>query len=168
MTGAKVRVINRWLAPEIVDSARRAADIVNGYRSFLDWDELKNKWLAIRLSDGGYDGNLYDNKRDAVRHQSNEFLCAYLCYRNAGPGASPWQELAIFLQDNRDRYDHGQRLPDPDDVHGGPGPAMSTAMYEFYRGTMGALFTNEIVRQAKQQGIYDEILDQIIRGGRGA
>lgn len=114
------------------DEAKRASDIINSYLSFIPFDELKNKWLAIRLSDGGYDGNLYDNKRDAVRHQLDEFLCAYVCFRNLMGGATP-KEMEIFLKFNRDAYDSGFRLPDPDHVAGGPDVLMTTNLHDFYK-----------------------------------
>jgi hypothetical protein len=114
------------------DEAKRASDIINSYRTFIPWDELRNKWLAIRLSDGGHDGTLYDSKRDAVRHQSDEFLCAYVCFRNLIRGSSP-REMELFLKFNRDAYDSGFRLPDPDADSGGPEVLMTTALRDFYR-----------------------------------
>ena len=114
------------------DAAKRASDIVNSYLSFIPWDELRFKWLAIRLSDGGYDGNLYDSKRDAVRHQLDEFLCAYVCYRNLQAGAKP-KDMELFLQFNRDAYDAGFRLPDPDDQFGGRQVLMTSALRDYYR-----------------------------------
>jgi hypothetical protein len=114
------------------DAAKRASDIINAYRVFVPWDELKTKWLAIRLSDGGYDGNLYDSKRDAVRHQLDEFLCAYVCFKNLAGGARP-SEMELFLKFNRDAYDAGFRLPDPDDQFGGRDVLMTTALRDFYR-----------------------------------
>lgn len=101
--------------PDFRDSARRASDIVNSWYTVEEWESLKNKFVAIRLSDGGSDGNLYDSKRDAVRH-TDESLHAYVCYRNLGPqGANP-RDMAIFLQMNRNAWKdprfHG--LTDPD------------------------------------------------------
>ena len=119
------------------DDAKRASDIVNSYLSFIPFDELKNKWLAIRLSDGGYDGNLYDSKADAVRHQSDEFLCAYVCFRNLIGGATP-REMEIFLRFNRDAYDAGFRLPDPDARSGGPDVLATTAQLDYYRNQLTA------------------------------
>jgi hypothetical protein len=114
------------------DAAKRASDIINSYRHFIPWDELKNKWLAIRLSDGGHDGTLYDTKRDAVRHQLDEFLCAYVCFRNLQAGSSP-REMELFLKFNRDTYDAGFRLPDPDHQFGGMEVLMTTALRDYYR-----------------------------------
>jgi len=116
--------------PTYSDAAKRASDIVNSYRSFVPWEELQNKWLAIRLSDGGYDGNLYDSKRDAVRCQLDEFLCAYVCYRNLVGGSTP-KEMEIFLKWNRDAYNAGFRLPDPDEPSGGPDVLMTTAQHDY-------------------------------------
>ena len=114
------------------DAAKRASDIVNSYITFVPWDELRRKWLAIRLSDGGYDGNLYDSKRDAVRHQLDEFLCAYVCFKNLQGGSKP-SEMELFLKFNRDAYDAGFRLPDPDHQFGGPDVLMTTAQRDYYR-----------------------------------
>jgi hypothetical protein len=114
------------------DAAKRASDIINSYRVFVPWDELRYKWIAIRLSDGGYDGNLYDSKREAVRHQLDEFLCAYVCFKNLQAGSSP-REMELFLKFNRDAYDAGFRLPDPDSQFGGPEVLMTTALRDFYR-----------------------------------
>lgn len=116
----------------ISDAAKRASDNINAYVTFTPRDELQHKWMAIRLSDGGYDGTLYDSKRDAVRHQSNEFLCAYVSFRNLPGGSSP-QEMEIFLRFNRDAYDAGFRMPDPDDVSGGRDVLMTSGQHDYYR-----------------------------------
>ena len=115
--------------PAYSDAAKRASDIINSHRAFIPWDELSHKWLAIRLSDGGFDGNLYDSKRDAVRHQLDEFLCAYVCFRNLVGGSTP-KEMELFLKFNREAYDAGFRLPDPDSASGGPDVLMTTAMHD--------------------------------------
>lgn len=101
------------------DAARRCADIINGYIHSRPWDELKDCVVAIRLSDGGSDGVLYDNKGDAVRHQLTESQCAYVCFRNLAQGIQPI-EAERYLDYNRRAYDAGYRLPDPDAVNGGP------------------------------------------------
>ena len=95
-------------------------------------DELRMKWLAIRLSDGGYDGVLYDSKAEAVRHQSDEKLCAYISYRGIPGGTTP-KEMELFLKFNRDAYDAGFRLPDPDRPDGGFEVLMTTALRDYYR-----------------------------------
>jgi hypothetical protein len=116
----------------VEDAAKRCADIVNSFLAFVPWDELKNKWLAIRLIDGGHDGTLYDSKRDAVRHQSDEKLCCYISYRNCAAGISAI-EAQRFLDFNRAAYDAGFRLPDPDDVTGGPDLFMPFGQYDDWR-----------------------------------
>jgi hypothetical protein len=68
-------------------------------------------WIAVRLSDGGSDGSLYDTRADAVRHQLHETLCAYV---KVPPGGMQPNEADIFLNYHRDLYDKGFRLPDPD------------------------------------------------------
>jgi hypothetical protein len=103
----------------LIDPARRAADIVNGLLVARTWEECRGGWVAIRLSDGGSDGVLYASKRDAVRHQANEFLCAYVALRSLLSGATA-PEMARFLYYTRAAYDAGYRLPDPDDATGGP------------------------------------------------
>ena len=120
---------------EYSDAAKRASDNINAYISFTPWDELKTKWMAIRLSDGSYDGTIYDSKRDAVRHQIDEFLCAYVCFRNLPGGSSP-REMEIFLKFNRDAYDAGFRMPDPDDVCGGREVLMTSAQHDYYSAQM--------------------------------
>lgn len=123
------------------DAAKRASDIINSYRTFTPWDELKNKWLAIRLSDGGTDGNIYDNKRDAVRCQLDEFLCAYVCFINLQGGSTP-AEMEIFLKFNRDAYDAGFRLPDPDHQFGGREVLMTTPLHDHYKNWLNRELAN--------------------------
>lgn len=96
------------------DAAKRASDIVNSALTFIQG--AAGRYLAIRLSDGGWDGTVYDTKRDAVRHQLDEFLCAYV--RIPPPGTSP-QQMQAYLDYCRALYDAGFRLPDPDDRNGG-------------------------------------------------
>jgi len=140
--------------PDWSDAAKRASDIINGYRAFVPWDELIHKVVAIRLSDGGSDGVLYDSKRDAVRHQLDEFLCAYVHLRNLVGGASP-REMEIFLKWNRDAYDAGFRLPDPDDVKGGPELIMQTLDYDKRRMHTPAMSPREEQIFAEMLGLKD-------------
>lgn len=104
----------------VSDAAKRASDIVNSYAVFTPWDELVNSWVALRLIDGGHDGTLYSSKRDAVRHQSREQLCAYYSYRFHGTKGTSPKDMQIYLDYHRLAYDNGFRLPDPDDPTGGP------------------------------------------------
>lgn len=70
------------------------------------------RWAAIRLSDGGSDGIAYDRRSDAIRHQLHESQCAYVKIPH---DAMPLAEAESFLKFNRDAYDAGFRLIDPDD-----------------------------------------------------
>ena len=104
----------------VSDVGKRAYGIVRGYVAFIPQDQLKRSWVAIRLSDGGHDGVLYESKRDAVRHQLDEFLCVYFSYRNAPSGFASPKDAQLWLDFNRAAYDAGFRLPDPDATSGGP------------------------------------------------
>lgn len=63
------------------------------------------------MSDGGYDGSVYDHRADAVRHQLHETQCAYV---QVPPGAMTAKEADAFLAYHRALYDAGFRLPDPE------------------------------------------------------
>lgn len=91
------------------DRARRASDIVNGH--LLGTPGCVGRWVALRLSDGGSDGNLYDRKADAVRHQLHPEQCAYLCI--PPDGLTPHM-AEVFLRFNEGLYRAGARLQDPD------------------------------------------------------
>lgn len=137
------------------DAAKRASDIVNSYVTFTPHDQLIRSWLAIRLSDGGYDGNLYESKREAVRHQLDEFLCAYVCLKNLQGGSTP-REMEIFLKFNRDAYEAGFRLPDPDDVMGGREVLMTSNLHDYYRNELNrqlvrAVDLNEQIRILRRE-----------------
>lgn len=97
------------------DAARHASDAVNLHISAIGFDAV-GKWVAVALSDGKSDGTLYDSKRDAVRHQADEQLCAYV--RIAPNGMSPCSAES-FLATHRKMYRSGFRLADPDAPHGG-------------------------------------------------
>lgn len=118
---------------QVSDEAKRCYDIVNSYVAFMPPDQLKRSWVAIRLSDGGHDGNLYQSKRDAVRKQSNEFQCAYFSYRNSPGGFANKKEAQVFLDFNRLAYDAGFRLADPDDRSGGKELIMPVANEDTFR-----------------------------------
>ena len=97
------------------DAAKRCSDAVNLHLSALGVDAMR-RWVAVRLSDGSSDGTLYDTKRDAVRAQSDEYLCAYVCVPPSG--MNPCQAES-FMATHRKLYDNGFRLADPDAPSGG-------------------------------------------------
>lgn len=103
---------------EEIDAAQRLSDIVNSLAISQPFEVLCHSWIAVRLQDGNTDGELYDNRRDAVRHQSDEKLCAYICLREA-PGGMDLRAAFAVLQYHRAVYDAGGRLPDPDAYQGG-------------------------------------------------
>lgn len=73
-------------------------------------DDAVGRWIALRLSDGGSDGVLYDSKPDAVRHQLHEHQCAYLLIHPFD--AMTRGELHRFLAVCEQIYDGGGRLQD--------------------------------------------------------
>lgn len=111
----------------VTDAARRAYDIIRAYVHFVPFEERVRSWVALRLADGGSDGTLYESRREAVRHQSDEKLCAYFSYRNAPNGFASQKDAQLYMDYHRMTYDQGHRLPDPDDRHGGPELIMPTA-----------------------------------------
>lgn len=119
-------------------AAERASDIINEAIQELDWDQLRNCWIAIRLSDGGATQSggryvIYDSKRAAVKDQLHEQQCAYICFRNLIGGASP-REMLRVLRFHRMAYDAGFRLPDPDSLTGGPDLAPTTMLVDRLSG----------------------------------
>lgn len=103
---------------ESYDAASRLCDTVNNLGTHKTHEELVNGWIAVRLSDGSWDGVLYDSRHAAVSHQSDEFLCAYLSTRSAQSGMTI-RDAHTFLAFHRAAYDAGFRLPDPDHENGG-------------------------------------------------
>lgn len=119
-------------AKRLRDSAKRASDIINELIANNDWNTLRMGWIAIRMSDGGSDGIIYDSKIAAIRHQLHEQQCCYVAMRNLIAGATP-RDMEAFLKWNRDAYDAGLRMPDPDAPAGGPDLLMPTRIAEQYR-----------------------------------
>jgi hypothetical protein len=90
------------------DAARRCSDWI---RLHVIGGSV-GRWAAIRLADGGSDGIAYDTRRDAIRHQLHEQLCAYV---KVPPDDMTPREAEYFLAFHRKVYDAGFRLIDPDD-----------------------------------------------------
>lgn len=105
--------MNQFSLREYSDAAKRMSDIVNGLIVAQPWDVRTRSWIAVKLQDGDWDGNLYDSQHDARTHQTDEFLCSYLPLRTAGGGMQP-RECEAWLSFHRAAYDAGYRLPDPD------------------------------------------------------
>jgi hypothetical protein len=137
---------------ELFEAGQRAADILNETITHHGFWDIRNSWMAFKLSDGSSDKQLYDTKQDAVRHQGNEFLCCYVCFRNLAQGAR-WKDMAIYIKFNRDLYGKGYRMPDPDSVTGGPQPVVTTRWNDFYRNKlfMPKLTPIDLQRMASEQ-----------------
>lgn len=116
----------------VTDAGRRAFDVVNAYVSFVPWDERINSWIAVRLHDGGSDGVLYSSKRDAVRHQPDEFMCGYFSYRGSPNGFASKKDAQVWLDFHREAYESGFRTPDPDAASGGLDLIMPTPEEQVY------------------------------------
>jgi hypothetical protein len=93
------------------DDARRAAEQVN-LHLLADRERAVHSWVAIRLSDGGSDGVLYDEREDAIKHQLHEQQCMYI--KIPPDGIFTPKIAARFLTIHRQLYDAGMRLIDPD------------------------------------------------------
>lgn len=113
----------------VSDAAKRMSDIINGVITFSKDMAIKNCVMAIRLSDGGSDGVVYDNKEDAIRHQLHEHQCAYFYFRNAMGGTTP-RDCQLFLNMYREAYDNGMRLSEPQ----APVMIVPTAYYDKLMG----------------------------------
>lgn len=101
-----------------IDAAKRISDTVNDLCIRLTWEERRNAWLAFRLQDGKWDGAVYDSKRNAVRHQPNEFYSLYITLQESMAGMDT-NAAYVVLMYHRMAYDAGFRLPDPDSRSGG-------------------------------------------------
>lgn len=73
----------------------------------------ERRWIAVRLSDGGTDGVLYDDMDAARSHQLHETQCYYCCVQ---PGHMTDREASRLLEVARQVYDSGGRFISPDAV----------------------------------------------------
>jgi hypothetical protein len=94
------------------DRTRHAWDVLQLHRAAVPIDEIGGWWVAIRMSDGKSDGNLYRSKPEAVRFQLHENQCAYLCVPPFGE--MPIGELHGWLAVVEKIYEGGGRLSDVD------------------------------------------------------
>jgi hypothetical protein len=92
-------------------AAKRCADIVNAAVIIENAaGNYNERWLAIRLADGGSDGVTYDTRANAVRHQISPEYCAFIL---APPNGMEPREAEIFLNFHRKAHDAGFRVTDP-------------------------------------------------------
>jgi len=102
-----------------IDRAKRLSEIVNSLVLIHPLEVLTRSWIAVRLSDGGTDGVLYDTRRDAVRHQAHEQQCAYI-QLTAVMGGMAVQEAYVYLKFQEHVYDNPRfRMTDPEAPNGG-------------------------------------------------
>ena len=90
------------------DAAKRCSDLMTLHATFGH----PGKWVAIRLSDGGSDGVLYDTRDAAINHQLHESLCLYA---QVMPGGMSPKEADALLTAHRAIYDAGFRVNGPED-----------------------------------------------------
>ena len=88
------------------DAAKRCADIV----TLASIAGSVGLFVAIRLSDGGYDGALYDSREDAIRHQLHPERATYVL---VPPGGMQPYEAEALLDYWRKLADAGVRDDDP-------------------------------------------------------
>lgn len=89
------------------DPAKRMSDILT-LHTLADRAGNRGRWVAIRLSDGGSDGVVYDNVSDAAWAQLHYRQCAYVMLRDAVPGP---KECDVVLAYHRRVYDAGNLPP---------------------------------------------------------
>lgn len=70
----------------------------------------EGRWIACRMSDGAGDGNVYDRREDAVRHQLNETQSLYVCIL---PVLMPIGDARDLLRIFRQTYDAGFTVTGP-------------------------------------------------------
>ena len=89
------------------DAAKRMSDQLT-LHYLADPKGNVGKWCAFRLSDGGTDGVLYDDPRDAAANQLHYRQCAYVPVR---PGSLGPRECEVVLAYHRYVYDLGNMPP---------------------------------------------------------
>lgn len=90
-----------------LDAAKRMRDWIALHQAALGRDEiLRHRFVAIRLSDGGSDGQVYDSRTAAMDHQLNPEWCGYFQIP-----LERWSEQVcdVLLYYVRRRYDAGDR-----------------------------------------------------------
>lgn len=153
-------VVTRVADPQLRDAGRRAADIINAKYAVYDWSDLQNQYMAIRISDGGSDGVLYETFRDAVRHQINEQQCYYVCFRNLGPAGAVAREMSILLDFARKAYAAGIKFVDPDAQMGGAQAIMTAARHDAHAPNVLARICDldsaeaELAQFRRELGLY--------------
>lgn len=118
----------------LLGAAKRASDIINEIVTNNPRDDIKQKWLAFKLSNGDSNKVLYDTRRSAVRHTINRAdRHFYVCLRGLPQGAKP-HELAVWIAWERDVANNSRvAIPDPDSKWGGQQAAPTTLRMDYMR-----------------------------------
>jgi hypothetical protein len=103
------------MSDSLIEAGKRMSDIVNSLLTFNQPWELRTKWLAIKLENGGWDGNVYDSMADAKRF-SDPDRCCYFSYINCLGGCTP-RECERFLHFHRKAREAGHNQADPGNPH---------------------------------------------------
>lgn len=119
---------------EVIEAGKRAADNLNIHTLCNSREDIRDKWIAIRLMDGSSDGTLYDNASDAIRHQNFEQECWYVCFRGLSPGGINAKDCSIMIMHYRKARDAGLRFVDPDNRYKVRQPVLSANRYDIYDG----------------------------------
>lgn len=99
----------------LLDCGKRASDAV-ALALLADPAGNIGRWVALRLSDGGTDGVVYDRKLDAVVHQLHPHQCAYVCIDPMGMTPAT---AARYIELHRQLYAMGMRVAVDADVRPG-------------------------------------------------
>lgn len=106
-------VLTAELAKGLDDAARRLAERHNELLANLSREEIiAGRWIAPRLSDGECGPDVYDSRRDALRHVPDERHHGYV---RVNLTHMPVREAVMFLGWARAVYANpAYRMPDPD------------------------------------------------------
>lgn len=107
MNGDIVFPVTAEFPQELVDAANRMRDAVNLHvvAGTLGIRERHLQWLAIRLEDGRSDGEVYETRKDAVRHTMNKSKGWF--YVKVGVDSMGEREAIIVLQQARQAFAKG-------------------------------------------------------------
>lgn len=134
-------------AHPITDRGRRLSEAVETARQRGG----VGRFIAARLSDGRTDGQIYDTRDDAVRHQLHATQCAYLV---VPPGPMPPAEATAWLRLHERLYDAGVDLQDPDAANGRTLARMARQTPAVAAGLGLGAPTNRAARRATAGGIH--------------
>lgn len=123
------------LPQELLDAAARMRDAINLHVVALALGARERHlcWVAINLSDGRSDGNLYDSRADAVRHTQNK--SRGWAYLKVGAERMGERESIIVLQMFRRAFERGVIFAEEEVVV----PQLSELMRPYIPKTLGIL-----------------------------